>query len=352
MRALSGLVLLALCATGVNARTIGEKAVEQHIRPAYERLAAATEGLSQATGRFCNGPRQDREMLNAAFKQALLAWAGVEHMRFGPIATENRYERFSFWPDPKGLGHKQLAAVLRDKDESVTTVESLRQKSVALQGLTAYETLFWGADAEKLSAAPEGRDFVCAFAASIAANLSQMASGVRNDWAANDGFAANLLAPGEGKLYRDDKDVLLELFKAFRTGLEQTRNLKLNRVLMGSPQEAQPRRAAFWRSGNAIAMIEADIEAIEDLYREGGLAEIVRQAGTGAERSTNDQFDLIETALGGLTAVPIAEIAKAQQSWGKLNAVVFGLINIQATGGNAIVEAAELPMTFNALDGD
>jgi predicted lipoprotein len=352
MRALLTLLLLLLCASGGQARTIGEKAVEGHIRPVYERLATAMDDLAQATDGYCDTAKGDRKALDAAFADAVRAWAGAEHLRFGPIAEENRYERFAFYPDPKGLGPKQIAAALKERDASVTAIETLRQKSVALQGLTAFETLFWGADAEKSLAKPGGRAFVCAFAKAIAANLAEVSDAIRDAWRPAEGFAANLIAPGPEKLYRDDKEVLLELFKAFRTGLQQTRNVKLNRVLMGNVEEAQPRRAAFWRSGNAVAVITANVDALRDLYEQTGLYELVRKQGEGIERATSDQFHLIDEALEMLAAKPIAEVTASKDSWGKLNSVVFGLMNVQITGGNAIMRAAELPMSFNALDGD
>lgn len=352
MRFLLALSLLLLGVSASAARTIGEKAVENHIRPAYERLAGAMERLNQATGAFCDAAKPDRRALGKTFSEAVLAWGGVEHLRFGPVITDNRYERIAFWPDPKGLGLKQIGAAIREKDASVTSPETLRAKSVALQGLTAFEALFWGAEAEKALAKPAERAFLCGFAKAIAANLVQVSAAIRDEWAAPGGFAANLTAPGPEKVYREDKEVLVEVFKAFRTGLQQTRNLKLNRVLMGNTAEAQPRRAAFWRSGNAVALVAANVEALHDLFVKSGLYELVREVGKGTEKSTNDQFHLIDETLAALANKPIAEVTAGKNSWEKLNSVVFGLINIQKTGGDAITEAAQLPLSFNALDGD
>jgi uncharacterized protein len=341
-----------LLMTGAQARTIGEKAVENHIRPVYARLADAMDGLSKATVAYCEAEKQkNRKPLDAAFRTAVLAWAGAEHIRFGPVTEQNRYERFAFWPDPKGVGLKQIAAALKEKDPGVTTPEGLAQKSVALQGLTAFEVLFWGADAEKAEE-PQARAFRCTFAKAIAANLTGIGADLRQAWAASDGFAAQFTAPGEGKVYRDDKEVTLEIFKAFRTSLQQIRTYKLNRVLMGNPEEAQPRRAAYWRSGNAMGVIIANVAAAKAVYQQCGLYEIVHATGHGIDQSTLDQFHLIEETLEGLKAKQMADIAASQKSWAQLNSVVFGLINIQVTGGNAITEAAELPMSFNALDGD
>src|SRR5262249_22991913 len=119
-----------------------------------------------------------------------------------------------------------------------------------------------------------------------------------------------------------------------------------------SPDEAQPRRAPFWRSGNALGVMRANITSVKEVYEKCGLSEIVHNAGQGLERATLDQFHLIEETLDALGDKPIADVIASKKSWAQLTSVVFGLITIQMEGGNAIAEAADLPMSFNSLDGD
>src|SRR6185312_7981565 len=100
-----------------------------------------------------------------------------------------------FWPDPKGLGLKQIQDILAKRDASVTEPDQLAGKSVALQGLPALEYLLYGDGSESLT---EGNrvvdgqeplpqldsagDFRCSFALSIATNLERIARSVVEGW--------------------------------------------------------------------------------------------------------------------------------------------------------------------------
>jgi len=301
MRAKLGIVLLIACATPAHARTIGEKAVENHIRPVYQRLATATAGLVTAADKFCDGGQKDRAGLSAAFKVAVLAWAGAEHLRFGPIAEQNRYERFAFWPDPKGLGPKQIAAALRDKDASVTTAEGLAQKSVALQGLTAFEILFWGGDAEKPAANAEAPALRCAYAKAIARNLAQISADVRDAWAPADGFTLNggLRLDIDRTIHRDDRK--LRRFGGLRShhdrldGRSDTYSLALVlfRMLTGTEAPEPPAEALEppaedetpddVAGTDPVAADEADAEAPAEAVTESQPAEAVAEPQPAAE---------------------------------------------------------------------
>jgi len=86
-----------------------------------------------------------------AFATTVEAWSLVEAIRFGPVAQQQRYDRIFYWPDPKGLGTRQVRKALEKQDQSVTDVNSLASKSVALQGLSALEYLLYGDGAATLA---------------------------------------------------------------------------------------------------------------------------------------------------------------------------------------------------------
>src|SRR5204863_437791 len=70
-----------------------------------------------------------------------LAWGGVEFLRFGPMATTGRPERFDFWPDPRGFTDRQLRTLIAQRDPAALDPATLEKKSVAVQGLTVLEIL-------------------------------------------------------------------------------------------------------------------------------------------------------------------------------------------------------------------
>ena len=55
------------------------------------------------------------------------------------MLQDNRFERILYYPDRKGLGLRQVQALLAEQDASVLAVGALEGKSVAVQGLGALE---------------------------------------------------------------------------------------------------------------------------------------------------------------------------------------------------------------------
>ena len=110
------------------------------------------------------------------------AWSLVEPIRFGPVAEQHRYERIFYWPDPKGLGARQVREALGKEDATVTEAASLSAKSVALQGLPALEYLLYGDDAGTLAKGGGEATFRCRFAETIAGNVAGMAKDIAAGW--------------------------------------------------------------------------------------------------------------------------------------------------------------------------
>ena len=138
---------------------IAKASLEQYIRPGYAQFAQSTDALKQSVGALCGKPSPAAvKDTQKAFAATVEAWSVVEPIRFGPVAQEHRFERIFYWPDPKGLGTRQIREVLAKQDKSVTEQTGLVGKSVALQGLPALEYLLYGDGAATLEkAAPKGR---------------------------------------------------------------------------------------------------------------------------------------------------------------------------------------------------
>src|SRR5262245_35011785 len=150
---------------------IARAALTEVLRPGYAALADETAALGEKVGVLCETPSSaSLEASRKAFAAAVAAWSKVEILRFGPIAQDNRYESLFFWPDPKGLGDRQIRDAIAKRDESVTKPEALSGKSVALQGFPALEYLLYGDGAETLAAPSEASAFRCAFARAVATN--------------------------------------------------------------------------------------------------------------------------------------------------------------------------------------
>jgi len=356
MRSLLAAILLFAGAVNAHAETdhaaIAQAALNDVIRPGYAALSHQADTLKDRIELLCKEP--SAASLGAskeAFVAAVGAWSKVEILRFGPIVTDHRYERLFFWPDPKGLGRRQIEKALTEQDQSVTEPDALAGKSVALQGLPALEYLLYGEGAEALLAPNGDGAFRCAFASSIATNIDRIAGAVAEGWREGAASSKAFLTPKAGSLYRIPKEVILELFKSFTSGIELVRDQKLGKPLSASPQQARPRLAAFWRSGLSLSNAAGNLEGIRVLFAKGGLAAIVADESPGVENSV--LFDL-NHAIEVLQEIgePMDEVVKNEDLRSKIEALRVALKSAGQTASDAISRGAGLSFGFNAMDGD
>ena len=270
----------------------------------------------------------------AAFAGTVAAWSMVEIIRFGPVTQEHRFERLFFWPDPKGLGLKQIQDALAKQGMMVTEPDELAGKSVALQGLPAIEYLLYGNGADALAAESNVEDgkeplpdldsqaaFRCAFASSIATNIDRMAKAVVEGWREGSAYEKAFLgSTPEDPYYHSPKEVTLDLFKTFSTGIELVRDQKLGKPLGANPAEAKPKLAAFWRSGLTFDNAAGNLEGAKAIFAQGGFAQVVASDLPGVENSTLFDLDHAIEVLHGIDQ-PTSEVVKNDDLRAKIEAL-------------------------------
>ena len=330
---------------------IANDALTNVIRPGYADLTKATAALDKDVESLCTQPSPGAlQKTKKSFANAVAAWSRVEILRFGPILQARRYERIFYWPDPKGIGLRQVQNALRSQDQSVTQAETLQDKSVALQGLPALEYLLYGEDAATLAFADGA--FRCSFASGIAANMHDIAQDTAEGWREGAAYAKAFSGPvPEDPLYHTPKEVTLELFKAFTGGIELVRDQKIAKTLGASPEEARPRLAPLWRSGLSFQNMAGNIVGARKLFADGGLAPLVAGESPGVEQSVEFDLDYAVDVLRALN-VPAQEAATDAELRGKLEALRVALKSAAQTAGDMIARAAGLSFGFNAMDGD
>jgi uncharacterized protein len=332
---------------------IARAALDNVIRPGYDALTVSTGRLKDKAEALCAAPSA-AALTDAkeAFAATVESWSKVEIFRFGPINKEHRYERMFYWPDPKGIGLRQVKAALAKNDETVTQADRLVGKSVALQGLPALEYLLFGDGAETLARGDPEVGFRCSFAASVATNVDRIARGVAEEWRDGAEYSKLFLSPGpDDPLYRAPKDVTLELYKAFTSGIELVRDQKLGKPLGTSAETARPRLAAFWRSGLTFPNMVGNLEGVRALFAEGGFASVVAEESPGVEQSVLFDLDRVINVLRAADE-PIAEAVRDPAQRNKLEALRVALKFARDTAATMIARGAGLSFGFNALDGD
>lgn len=326
---------------------IARRAVEDYIRPATARFAQETRALHDGVADFCTDPGDvSRTALDDTFRTAVEGWSGVQFLRFGPLVEDNRMERIAFWPDPKGVGLRQLRRALADRDASVTDPVQLANKSVALQGLTALEYLLYGDG----GSSPD--DFRCAYALAASEALAEAAVAVADGWAASDGIARRLTRPdGEDPLYRTPSEALAELHRALATGLQVTQDQKLKPVVGEDMNGAKPFLAPFRRSGLTTDVLAADALALKTFADRAGFSRSLPDEYGWLGNSMAFEFEnAVKTAES--VALPIDEAVYDEAARGRLDYLSVVLGNLRTMTQQDLAAALGLKAGFNALDGD
>lgn len=330
-----------------------QAAVERHIRPVHEQFAATTDLLATDVAALCT--TRDQPSLASArrsFEGAVRGYFALLPVRIGPILEENRQERLAFWPDPRGLGLKQITAVLAARDDAATRPEGLTSKSVAVQGLTALEYLLYGAGAEALATRDEAADFRCAYAVAAAKNVDRMAGEVNAAWAETGSATRLLTEPGPtNPLFQTHREAAGKIVATIANGLETAVDSMIGIPFGGAPDKAKPKIAPFWRSGQSLPAVVAALEGADHLVAILDIKPKLPKAD--AWMATGIAFELkksIETAR--TVTLPIGDAVVDPKSRDAMRYVKVAGDDLKRTIGRDLAAALGLAQGFNASDGD
>lgn len=330
---------------------LNKAAIEKHILPRYDALVSASAGLKDAAKSYCAAPAtQPLADLQAAFGVTMDAWQDIQHVRFGPIDWFFRSQRFAFWPDPRNTIGKQMAELLSKHQSGSVDPDLLAKGSVAIQGLPALERLIFGEDANKLKSGADAA-YRCKYVEAIATNLAQIAKDTQAAW--KDGGAKAFAAVMQDTArpdapYREPQEATLELFKALYLAVELAADHKLARPLGAALKDARPRLAESWRSERSLGNIQRNLAAAQDLYLNGFSAAVSDKAVDAAVR------DGFARSVAAADAIRISLETAVQDAKMRpqVEALVAELLALKKLLGDRLPPALDIPVGFNALDGD
>lgn len=330
-----------------------DTALRTYVLPAHDRFAEAAVAFAAAMDTFCTAPDPaGRDAARAAFAGLVIGFSGVEMFRFGPAREGNRFERVFYWPDRKGRGLKQVRRIIDTEDPTAVTVDRLRQKSVAVQGLPALDYLLFGGGHEALL---RPGSFRCRYALAAAGAVRTTAGEIAAGWDGDGGFASVMRSAGpDNPLYRDDAEAVQDLIKAAQEQVQIVRDLKLARVIGDAPEAARPKRAPFWRSNLTLASVGANIEAVMGLMADGGFADLLAEEHAYLAATLTFELTQAHRAIGDAAAAdrPLVDVKADGEAHGRL---AYALIPLGAASdilSQRYPAALGLTLGFNSLDGD
>lgn len=367
MGAALALAGLPLGAEGRVVNHPGGRIVPAYIQPAVLDLVNRADAMSGQLLQFCSPQMQTQTALKRfdpsqvgvassrvadAFTGLVQAWGRVEFLRFGPLVDANRFERLSFWPDPRQVGLRQMPSVLSAYARGKRP--DLAAQSVAVQGLPALEQLLYGkegllvphehsrevsADSPEPSAPGVLVQARCDYAIDIVSHVAALGNALMMAWADTGSYGEAFINPvADNPYYRTHLEVVAESIKAMSTGLQFVEAVKIAPALKAASNGFDHRRMPWWRSKATDESIAATLDGIRLFF-------VSAEFDLGDAKWAGDQFQS-ELAHARQLLLSGADDAKTWQ------AVRLVVINAKRLLDEDIAPALGVGMGFNALDGD
>ncbi|MBL9034344.1 MAG: imelysin family protein [Rhodospirillaceae bacterium] len=363
-RGLIAFLLLVLAAGPAQALTEAQYAnavretAHAVIVPGYADLAKATAALHGDLATLCTAPDEaGLDQARKAFAVTLQRWARVQFLGLGPIAEHQRAARIEYWPDKRNVVGRQLADVLARQDSAALEAQRFAATSVGVQGLPALERLLFEVDAlSAIAADAPGAAFRCALLAAIGGNLETIADEVLAGWTGGESpFLQRLDQPDpESEDLATSHDAAARLLNDLLTATIVLRDMKLLAPLGETPAKAKPQAAEFWRSGQSLAVLRANLEGLRELFgTDGGLGGLLRATPDGAPVAAAFAATLEQAFLAAdRITLPLGEAAADTAQRKEVTALAEQLLRLRDLLAGPIAADLNLPIGFNALDGD
>ncbi|MGH1538954.1 MAG: imelysin family protein [Arenicella sp.] len=337
--------------TGANVNWLqtNKKVLEQHILPRYEHLAEKTYAFLQLTQQECvsdDVKADDIDSWQRSYKELSLSWAAIQHIRFGPITYEQRFERIQYWPDKHNRGGRQLQQLLNQNIKQMS-LEQLSNKSVAVQGITALERLLF-TDAGVLN------EQACQLVVLIAQNLDEMAVQNIVAWTRPPvSFAREFLLVGNSlSVFSSSQELAGKLLADLRTQLAIVESLKLSRALptIKGKLQPKPKRLEAWRSRQSLALITANLNSIRQLYQLG-FAEHLHKSDNSLAEQVSVSFDRVFSLIDHFD-IALYELYADENNQSQLVNFIAEVKQLRLLLGEQMPRQLAMGVSFNSLDGD
>lgn len=346
--------LLSLPATANEFRAPVEDFIVNFVRPKTAQFAQTTSRLPIAVENVCHDTSAETVAeFKLAFAETVQDYSRIHFLRFGPLLENDKASRLAFLPDPRGIVQRQSRKVYAARDETVLTPESLSEKSVALQGLSALELITFDKNTNvRLGEEDDNRAFTCGYALAIARNVATIAKDLAAEWEDPDGYSALLLNTGpENDSYRTSTEALETVFKGLVTGIIIAKDQDVLPALGSSEKKAKPRRFPFSRSANAISYLSNELQAIREGLFAMDLQRFTPEEHAWLLNTLDFEFGNAQVYLKKLEPA-VRQTFKTNNNYGDMKALSITLGSIQELMGQELAGALNLAGGFNALDGD
>ncbi|MGO6736914.1 imelysin family protein [Rhizobium ruizarguesonis] len=327
-----------------------QRAVDEVIRPGYRNMQQSAARLTTAMKDLCaDGTQQTLDKAKSTFDDTIRYWSIIEIVQTGPVIQDNLFEHILFYPDRKGVGLKQVQALIAKADPNDATVDAIAGKSVALQGLTALEYVLYGNGSDDLVG--QKGSFRCLYGQAVAGNIQREAGEVVAAWEKPDGVQASLKHPGpQSNDFMDNKEAVTALLGILVHGAENVRDQRLEQFYKGKDTAPRPRMAIYWRSKNTWKSMAANLEGLRTLWQKAGMAELLPPDKQPIAAAIDEDFKSLLDSVPKLN--PDIDVATSDAEKAKLDTLLADSRDLITRISDEYGAAIGLSAGFSFSDGD
>ena len=326
------------------------------IIPGYRAFGDAAKEMQTRLDALCKSPGDDTlRSAQQQFAALTTAWARIQYISFGPIFEHQRAFRIEYWPDKRNVVGRQLADLLKKREHAALEPERFATTTVGVQGLPALERMLFGDDALEALASGDG-NFRCGLLAAISNNLETIARDVVAGWTEGDtAYLARIDHPSEDdEELPSGRDAAGRLLNDLLTATIAMRDMKLLAPLGANQEKAKGQQAEYWRSGQSLAVLNANLEGWRALFGTdqglGGMLAAQPNGKTVADDVAATTDDAAKE-LAQITMPLDKAVADAEQRK-QVEAFAAQLVKLRDLLAGPVTTTLNLPVGFNALDGD
>jgi predicted lipoprotein len=327
-----------------------QRAVDEVIRPGYRNMQQSAARLTTAMKDLCDdGTQQTLDKAKTVFDDTIRYWSVIEIVQTGPVIQDNLFEHILFYPDRKGVGLRQVQALIAKADPKDATVDAITGKSVAVQGLTALEYVLYGNGSDELVKQKNG--FRCLYGAAVAGNIQREAGEVVAAWEKPDGVQASWKHPGPSSAdFMDNKEAVTALLGILVHGAETVRDQRLENFYKGKDSAPRPHMAIYWRSKNTWKSMAANLEGLRTFWQKAGMADLLPADKKPVADAIDASFKALLDTVPKLN--PDIDVATSDAEKAKLDELLATTRDLTTKISDEYGGAIGLSAGFSFSDGD
>lgn len=249
-----------------NAKSMTANLADNIITQTYANLDTRADALVVAVQALKDGASESEvDAAQNAWREARVPWESSEGFLFGPVDALGIDPSIDSWP----LNTPDLQAFLQAHPNA--TQQDVENAGDDLRGFHAIEFLLFGDgvnDNDKAAAefTEAEINYLVALTQALAARTQALVDGWTVDFNGQGPYAAQVKAPGVGKIYGSDAAVLEELINGIITIADETGNAKMAEPFGISADSADTSKVESQYSWNSLTDFHNNLQSIVNVY--------------------------------------------------------------------------------------